>query len=45
MHTIEPYYRFRELYLAEEDERSAFYGKEYSEFLFYSLLQLKHRSN
>jgi hypothetical protein len=34
MHTIEPYYRWRELYLAEEDERSPFYGKEYSEFYF-----------
>ena len=34
MHNIEPYYRWRELYVAEEDERSPFYGKEYSEFYF-----------
>ncbi len=34
MHDIEPYYRWRELYLAEEDDRSPFFGKEYSEFFF-----------
>ncbi len=34
MHEIEPYYRWRELYTAEEDQRSPFYGKEYSEFYF-----------
>lgn len=32
MQDIEPYYRWRELYIASEDERSAFYGVVYSEF-------------
>ncbi|MBA3829142.1 MAG: hypothetical protein H0X33_09420 [Taibaiella sp.] len=32
MHEIEPYYNWRHLYMAEEDERSPFYGREYSEF-------------
>lgn len=34
MHTIEPYYNWRHLYTAEEDEHSPFFGKEYSEFEF-----------
>ena len=34
MHTIEPYYNWRHLYTAEEDELSPFYGREYSEFEF-----------
>jgi hypothetical protein len=34
MHDIEPYYRWRSLYTASEDERSPFYGREYSEFEF-----------
>lgn len=34
MHDIEPYYNWRHLYTAEEDEHSPFYGKEYSEFEF-----------
>lgn len=34
MHEIEPYYNWRHLYTAEEDEQSPFYGKEYSEFEF-----------
>ena len=34
MHSIEPYFNWRELYTAEEDERSPFYGREYSEFEF-----------
>ncbi len=32
MHEIEPYYNWRHLYMAEEDEKSPFYGREYSEF-------------
>ena len=32
MQDIEPYYRWRDLYLSEEDERSPFYGRQYSEF-------------
>ncbi len=32
MHEIEPYYNWRHLYTAEEDENSPFYGREYSEF-------------
>ena len=34
MHTIEPYYNWRHLYTAEEDERSPFYGRTYDEFNF-----------
>jgi hypothetical protein len=34
MHTIEPYYNWREIYQAEEDALSPFYGREYSEFEF-----------
>jgi hypothetical protein len=32
MHAIEPYYNWRHLYTAEEDELSPFYGTEHSEF-------------
>jgi hypothetical protein len=32
MQDIEPYYRWRELYIASEDERSPFFGTVYSEF-------------
>ena len=32
MHEIEPYFNWRHLYTAEEDERSPFYGRVYSEF-------------
>ncbi|MCF8302999.1 MAG: hypothetical protein K9I94_06970 [Bacteroidales bacterium] len=34
MHTIEPYFAWRHLYNAEEDEFSPFFGREYSEFEF-----------
>ena len=34
MHTIEPHYNWRNLYIASEDERSPFYGKSYNEFEF-----------
>lgn len=34
MHTIEPHYNWRNLYIASEDDRSPFYGKTYSEFEF-----------
>lgn len=34
MHGLEPYYNWRELYTAEDDPRSPFYEKEYSEFYF-----------
>ena len=32
MHEIEPYYRWRDDYIAAEDERSPFYETQYSEF-------------
>lgn len=32
MHTIEPYFNWRDLYIAEEDKLSPFYEREYSEF-------------
>ncbi len=34
MHNIEPYYNWRDRYIAEEDERSPFYGRQYNEFQF-----------
>lgn len=34
MHDLEPYYNWRNLYTAEEDDRSPFYGREYSEVYF-----------
>ena len=34
MHDIEPYYNWRHLYTAEEDSKSPFFGRTYSEFEF-----------
>lgn len=34
MHLVEPYYRWRNLYIASEDNASPFYEREYSEFEF-----------
>lgn len=34
MHDIEPFYSWRMFYVASDDERSPFYGREYSEFEF-----------
>jgi hypothetical protein len=34
MHDIEPFYNWRHIYVSEEDERSPFYGRVYSEFQF-----------
>lgn len=34
MHTIEPFYKWRNYYIASEDERSPFYDRIYSEFEF-----------
>ncbi|MFN3555363.1 MAG: hypothetical protein ACK4VN_05300 [Bacteroidales bacterium] len=34
MHDIEPWYSWRNVYIASEDERSPFFGREYSEFEF-----------
>jgi len=34
MHTLEPYFDWRNLYTAETDDRSPFYGREYSEVYF-----------
>ena len=32
MHDIEPFYNWRHIYIAEEDPRSPFFGRKYSEF-------------
>src|SRR3954451_13991301 len=32
MHNIEPYFNWRHMYTAEEDEKSPFFGRTYSEF-------------
>jgi hypothetical protein len=34
MHSLEPHYNWRHLYIASEDPNSPFYGSEYSEFEF-----------
>jgi hypothetical protein len=34
MHTIEPFYNWRHIYVSEEDVLSPFYGRTYSEFEF-----------
>lgn len=34
MHDIEPYHHWRDRYVASEDKRSPFYGRQYSEFVF-----------
>lgn len=34
MHDIEPFYHWRDLYIASEDERSPFYGRVYDEFTY-----------
>ena len=34
MHDIEPHFRWRDHYKAEQDERSPFYGREYDEFQY-----------
>ncbi len=34
MHDIEPFFKWRDLYIAEEDELSPFYQREYNEFSF-----------
>src|ERR1700710_2450332 len=34
MHEIEPFYNWRHIYTSEDDERSPFYGRVYSEFEF-----------
>lgn len=34
MHDIEPYYKWRQYYIASEDSHSPFYGRQYSEFTF-----------
>ena len=34
MHNLEPYYNWRELYVASEDERSPFFGRQNSELYF-----------
>jgi hypothetical protein len=34
MHDIEPFYNWRHIYVSEEDQRSPFFGRQYSEFEF-----------
>ena len=34
MHNIEPFYNWRHIYVSEEDQRSPFYGRQYSEFVY-----------
>ncbi len=34
MHDIEPHFRWRDIYISAEDERSPFFGRKYSEFYF-----------
>lgn len=34
MHDLEPFYKWREYYIASEDDQSPFYGNVYDEFMF-----------
>lgn len=34
MHDIEPYFKWRDYYIASEDEKSPFFGRTYNEFQF-----------
>ena len=34
MHDIEPHYKWRDKYIASEDDRSPFFGRQYDEFRF-----------
>ena len=34
MHDIEPYYKWRERYIAAEDDQSPFFGQQYDEFQY-----------
>ena len=34
MHDIEPFYKWRNYYIASEDEKSPFFGRIYDEFTF-----------
>ncbi len=34
MHDIEPHFKWRDHYIASEDERSPFYGRDYNEFQY-----------
>ncbi|HEX6428406.1 MAG TPA: hypothetical protein VF008_11995 [Niastella sp.] len=34
MHEIEPFYNWRHIYISEQDERSPFFGRVYSEFTY-----------
>lgn len=36
MHDIEPYYNWRDYYIAAEDEKSPLFGREYSEFQYHT---------
>ena len=36
MHQIEPYYNWRDYYVASEDERSPFFGREYDELSYHN---------
>ena len=35
MHDIEPHFKWRDRYVASEDERSPFFGRQYNEFQFH----------
>ena len=35
MHTIEPYYNWRDYYIASDDDKSPFFGVQYNEFQFH----------
>jgi len=35
VHTIEPFYRWRDFYVASNDSQSPFYGRTYNEFSFH----------
>ena len=38
LHDIEPYFNWRHLYIASEDEKSPFYGRQYNELEFTNII-------
>ena len=38
MHNLEPFYNWRELYVASEDERSPFFGRQNSEVWYENVI-------
>ena len=42
MHDIEPWYGWRDYYIAEEDKKSPFYQRQYDEFVFTNKISVSY---